>query len=197
MSEQIVIGGNVQRKSLVVKLKDADTGAVEAAFARYEVNDLDGDWTLPGAFSEGDGVPMSMYGHRSWDGEPAIGKGTIQVEGGQAVFDGHFNLAMHSGREVFESVKFLGDLQEWSYGYDILETGELTDELRGKGVVRVLKKIKVHEISPVLKGAGIDTHTVTVKQKDAEDFAIKGLALKEFARFVQTRNRLRTLKRMR
>ena len=191
MSDQLMFNRDTPRKAITVKIKDADKGEVEAAFSTFEVKDHDADWTLPGAFDDGGPVRLSMYGHRSWDGEPAIGKGVIRVEGDHAIFDGGFNLAMHSAREVFESIKFMGDLQEWSYGYDVIETGELTEELRQKGVARVLKKIKVHEVSPVLLGAGIDTHTVVVKQKDDAEPEIKELAIKEFARFVRTRNRLR------
>ena len=64
----------------------------------------------------------------------------------------------------------------------------MTDELRG--ATRVLAKLAVDEASQVLKGAGIDTQTVVVKQKKEEAAVVQGLAIKELARFERTRNRL-------
>jgi hypothetical protein len=51
-------------------------------------------------------------------------------------------------------------MQEWSYGFDVLDYDFTT--IDGQRV-RVLKKLKVYEVSPVLLGAGIGTRTVTVK----------------------------------
>jgi len=51
-------------------------------------------------------------------------------------------------------------LTEWSYGFRVLES---TDEVRDGKSIRVLSKLDVFEVSPVVKGAGIDTHTVDIK----------------------------------
>ena len=52
------------------------------------------------------------------------------------------------------------------------DVDELPEELRGAD--RVLTKLEVFEVSPVLKGAGIDTQTVVVKNQvnslDPESF---------------------------
>lgn len=152
----------MERKQLRVEIKDAEKGIVRAAFARMEVKDHDGDWTLPGAFGE-QKVRVSAYGHASWMGELPVGKGTITEQEGEAVAELRFFMNTASGREHFETVKEMGDLQEWSYGFDVLETGEITEELDQMGVRRVLKKLKVHEVSPVLLGAGVGTRTLAVK----------------------------------
>src|SRR3546814_6704026 len=58
------------------------------------------------------------------------------------------------GRDTFETVKALSEdgLQEWSYGFDIDEYA--FGEVDGQRV-RYLDRLTVHEVSPVLLGAGI------------------------------------------
>ncbi len=153
-----------ERKGIVAfEIKDADKGHIEAVFATFNVKDKDADWTLPGAFEEGADVLIGAYGHRTWFGEPPVGKGVIKASETDARLVGQFFLDTFEGREHFAVIKNLGAKQQWSYGYDVKETGELTDELEQKGVRRVLKKLFVHEISPVLVGAGIGTRTVAAK----------------------------------
>ena len=92
-----------------------------------------------------------------------------------------------AGQETFKVLKGLGPLGEYSYGYDVLETGVVTEEMKEKGVRRVLTKQKVFEISPVLVGAGVGTRTVVIKQQAQEDTPKEekdnGLAIRELARF--------------
>ncbi len=166
-----------ERKSLRVEIKDAEKGIVRAAFATLESKDKDNDYTLPGAFGKQQ-VLVSSYGHGSWMGKLPVGKGTISEKDGEAVADLQFFMSTQHGREHFEVVKETGDLQEWSYGFDVKKTGEITEDLREKGVVRVLEKLKVHEVSPVLKGAG-DTRTLAVKcdSCEAKDGEQKGTQL--------------------
>ncbi len=151
-----------ERKTLRVEIKDDEKGIVTAAFAKLGVMDLDGDITLPGAFGS-QKVGVSAYGHNSWMGELPIGRGTISEKDGEAVAELKLFMSTQNGRDHFEVIKGMGDLQEWSYGFDVKETGEVTEEMRQQGVRRVLKKLKVHEVSPVMRGAGIDTRTLGVK----------------------------------
>ena len=151
-----------ERKSLRVEIKDDEKGIVTAAFAKLGVMDLDGDITLPGAFGS-QKVGVSAYGHNSWMGELPIGRGTISEKDGEAVAELKLFMSTQNGRDHFEVIKGMGDLQEWSYGFDVKETGEVTEEMRLRGVRRVLKKLKVHEVSPVMRGAGVDTRTLAVK----------------------------------
>lgn len=151
-----------QKNTLRVEIKDAEKGLVTAVFAKLGVKDLDDDYTLPGAFGT-QSVRVSAYGHGSWMGELPVGRGTISEKDGEAVAELKFFMSTQHGREHFEVVKEMGDLQEWSYGFDVAETGEISEELRQQGVRRVLKKLKVHEVSPVVLGAGVGTRTLAVK----------------------------------
>jgi HK97 family phage prohead protease len=180
-------------KSIRFEVKDASKGIVVAKFATLNVKDFDDDLTLKGAFEEGAAVAISAYGHRSWSGSMPVGKGAIRTDGDDVLMEGQFFLNTSAGKETFEVVKEMGAQQEWSYGFDILEGGLLTEELRQKGVRRVLKKLKVYEVSPVLVGAGVDTTTLSVKEKLIADAAEKETgtdARRELVKFLKTRARL-------
>lgn len=159
-----------------VSIKNADEGVIEAVFATFNIKDLDGDVTLPGAFEDGAEVQISSFGHASWGPsrgsssvpQPPVGKGQIKVVGDEARLEGRFFLKTQAGRDHFELVKEMGDLQEWSYGYDTLEASPGT--FKGEPV-QFLKRQKVYEVSPVLKGAGIGTRTVAVKEAVRKTFA--------------------------
>lgn len=141
------------------ELKMDEAGIVELAFAQFNVIDSDGDVTLPGAFPAKD-VPMSAYGHTSWDGALPVGKGTISELGNWAIFKGQFFMDTTAGRETHATLKGLGPLAEFSYGYNVLDGEPGTFE--GKRV-RFLKALDPFEISPVLKGAGLGTHLRAIK----------------------------------
>lgn len=142
------------------ELKDADRGEVRAIFSTLEVIDADGDVTRPGAFEDGAPVRISAYGHASWMGALPVGKGTISAGEKEAVLEGRFFLDTSGGRDTFGVVKEMGELQEWSYGYDVAKSSE--GEFAG-AQVRFLEKLVVHEVSPVLLGAGVNTRTLAVK----------------------------------
>lgn len=140
-------------------LKVADTGYIEAAFAQLNVVDHDGDVTLPGAFPAKE-VPMSAYGHTSWEGALPVGKGSISEDGEWAVFTGQFFMDTTHGRDAFETVKGLGPLAQFSYGYNVLDSER---GMRDGKAVRMLKSLDPFEVSPVLMGAGLGTHTRAIK----------------------------------
>jgi HK97 family phage prohead protease len=176
------------------EIKDADKGMVSAIFARFNVKDYDGDITVPTAFEDGAEVLISAYGHRSWMGLKPVGKGVIRVEKEYAVLDGQFWMDTVEGKETFTVVKNAGSLQEWSYGFDVTKTGEVTEAMRQAGVNRVLEGLKVYEVSPVMIGAGVDTQTIDVKEEKEppapREDPNRSAILKEFARFEATRARL-------
>jgi HK97 family phage prohead protease len=138
--------------------KDADTASLRAVFSTFGVVDHDGDVTLPTAFTDGQPIPM-VWSH---DWSRPIGRGAIKVLPDRAVFEGRF-FTTAAGREAYESVKQMGDLQEYSYGYAPLEAepGVLDGQ-----PVRFLKKLHVFEMSPVLVGAGVGTGTERLKAAD-------------------------------
>jgi hypothetical protein len=143
-------------------LKLDDQGHLKAAFAQLNVIDSDGDVTLPGAFPRKD-VPMSAYGHTSWEGALPIGKGTISEEGDWAVFEGDFFMSTTHGHDAYVTVKGLGELAEYSYGYNVLDAER--GQFKGKPA-NFLKSIDPFEVSPVLKGAGVGTHTIAIKSDE-------------------------------
>lgn len=145
-----------------VEFKDAGHGQVEAVFATLNVEDHDGDVTLPGAFKSGTAVKISAYNHASWQGALPVGKGRIYEEGDNVVFRGEF-FDTTNAQDTRKTLVGLGEMGEWSYGFDVEDSAP--GEFKGKNV-RFLKSMAVHEVSPVLMGAGIGTHTRSVKSAD-------------------------------
>jgi hypothetical protein len=151
----------MDKKSLArFEVKDETKGEVEAVFATLNVKDHDGDVTVPGAFDNGAEVVISAYNHKSWEGALPVGKGVISEVGNEVVMKGQFFLNTTAGRDTFEVVKQLGGRQEWSYGFNVDESEH--GEFEGKSA-RILKKMTVHEVSPVLRGAGLGTRTTHAK----------------------------------
>ena len=174
------------RKSLTdVAIKDADQGLVEAVFATFDVIDLDGDVTRKGAIPDGTPVVISAYNHQSHKGALPIGKGTVHEVGNQAVLKGQFFMDTTHGRDAFATVKALSadGLQEWSYSLQDIESKRATVD--GKSV-REITRVKIKEVSPVLIGAGIDTHTVDVKDATTKFSELKAAALDGVASLVDT-----------
>jgi phage head maturation protease len=143
-----------------VEIKSADKGQVTAVFSTFDVLDSDGDITLKGAFTEGAEAPISQYGHTSWGGALPVGKARLRTTGKEAILDGQFFMDTTHGRDAFLTVKELGNLGQWSYGYRVLDAsyGEVDGEQ-----VRYLRKLGVDEFSPVLVGAGVNTRTLATK----------------------------------
>lgn len=150
-----------------VEIKDESKGEVTAVFATLGVRDHDGDFTREGAFTDGAPVRISAYGHKSWQGQLPVGKGVIRLKGKRAVLEGQFFMNTTHGRDTFETIKQLSEagLQEWSYGFDIDEYA--FGEVDGQRV-RYLDRLTVHEVSPVLLGAGIGTRTLSAKGRDLD-----------------------------
>lgn len=159
----------MERKSIGFKLDDEKEGTFVARIATLDVMDKDGDVTIPGAFQKGAAILISAYQHGSWMGNLPVGKAVINESGDEVLGVGEFNLKTEAGNEHYQAVKFSGELQEWSYGFKVLEVGsekELdswTDDHDGARPQRILKKLQVFEMSPVLLGAGVDTATLAIK----------------------------------
>lgn len=164
----------METKSLDVEMKDEAKGEVTAVFSTLKVRDSDGDVTKVGAFEDGAEVVISAYGHASWEGRLPVGKGVIRTTSKEAILEGKFFLETTAGRDTFEVVKQLGKLGQWSYGYDVLK--DSISEIDGKRS-RVLERLKVHEVSPVLLGAGVNTRTTSAKSNNTLTFADEGEAV--------------------
>jgi len=136
-----------------------EEGDITVAFAQLDVVDRDQDLTVAGAIPS-KSVAMSAYGHTSWLGELPTGRGDTREESGWGIFAGKFFMDTDQGRNAHATVKAMADLQEWSYGYLPLD---YAFEQRDGQQIRVLKKLDIFEVSPVLVGAGIGTHTRGIK----------------------------------
>jgi HK97 family phage prohead protease len=148
-----------------IQLKeDGEAGEFTAVFSRFNVIDHDRDVTLPGAFTDGEKVRISYWGHR-WQDLP-VGRGVIHQDAETAWVDGKFFLDTEAGKETYLTVKNLGELQEWSYGFDIREAERGVFEEQD---VQFLRALKVYEVSPVMLGAGIGTGTTDIKTKPEDD----------------------------
>ena len=146
-----------------LEVKDDEPGRVTAVIATFNVIDRDGDVILPGAFVDGQEVPLVAAHDWSMDGW--IGKGVIRVTDTEAIFDGQFWLDTTDGAEAYKKVKNMGDLQQWSWGFHVPEGAARTGVFQGQ-TVRFLGEdvpLEVNEASPVLVGAGVGTRTLSVK----------------------------------
>src|SRR5210317_914545 len=105
-------------KAIDFELKQEAEGKVSAVFSVFNSLDSDGDVVLPGSiksgFKSGD-VPM-VWAHK-WD--MPIGKGQIEQDDHKATFKGQFFMDTESGREAYNLVKAMGDLQQWSFGFKV------------------------------------------------------------------------------
>lgn len=153
-------------KNLTVKEID-DAGHGLAKIATLTAVDHDGDTYQAGAFGWKEGgdqwVPILPAHDRK---AMPLGKARVYEHGDEALADFHLNLNSAAGREWHSALKF--DLEkgnavgEWSYGYDVLDA---LDEQRMQKRVRVIKRVDVHEVSPVIRGAGIGTGTLSIKSR--------------------------------
>lgn len=128
--------------------------------------DSDGDVTSKSTFTDGAPVVVSAYGHKSWDGDLPVGKGTITTTDTEAVADLKFFLNTTHGRDTFETIKGVSEagLQEWSYSLEnvVAKTGELNGQR-----ANFIESTVVKEVNPVLRGASVNTRTLAVKNDDA------------------------------
>jgi len=153
-----------------VELKADKPGSFTAKFATLNVIDHDGDVILSGAIPAGKEVLISSYMHNSWYDALPVGKGVIRIENDDALIDGQFNLNTETGKEHYEAVKFAPELQEWSFGFRIKAIDEESEWNENPKVWRVIKELDIFEVSPVLRGAGIDTRVLSIKSDNPSPF---------------------------
>ena len=72
-----------------------------------------------------------------------------------------------SGKEAYNIVKNMGDLQQWSFGYKVDDSERGTFQDGEKEIdARYLKGLTVFEVSPVLVGANQETYTMAIKSNN-------------------------------
>jgi len=153
-------------KNLTVTEMD-DTGKGLALIADLSKVDNDNDGYAKGAFAWKEQWAQLLTAHNL--NMIPFGKARIFEDGDFAFAELHLNLEVQAGREWHSALKFDlangSPIQEWSYGYTALEFERVFRELR-KG--RILKKVDVHEVSTVVRGAGTTTGTLSMKNLKAQ-----------------------------
>ena len=186
MNEELKRPDNLSFKNAPIELKeDGDTRYIEAVFSLFETIDSDNDVTKANALRSGyTGNKVPLVWNHDWS--KVIGRGVIETDNQKAVFKGYF-LNTEAGKEAYETVKAMQDMQQFSYGFQVMKSTKGTHiDSKGEEVpVRVLEDVKVWEVSPVLVGAqqnsfvqalksglqtfdDVDTESEEVKQDEEE-----------------------------
>tara|TARA_Y100000593_G_scaffold86112_1_gene164251 strand:+ start:6826 stop:7620 length:795 start_codon:yes stop_codon:yes gene_type:complete len=161
---------NMQHKTVNIITTDEVEGKVQAVFSNFNEVDSDGDVVMPNSIKSGYGERgVAMVWAHDW--KDVIGRGQIVQDDKRAVFKGQFIMDTERGRDAFNTVKAMGDLQQWSFGYEVLdsENGMFKKDNNEEIEVRFLKDVKVWEVSPVLVGANQNTYTMSVKGDEQEE----------------------------
>jgi hypothetical protein len=151
-----------------LKMDGEGEGTFEAAFVNLNAIDHDGDGYDTGAIGE-QKVMISQWNHGSWgDGVDAlpIGVGKTFERDGWGVVSGAFDMDDEDAVKTYRKVKYLYDRGfpvEWSFA---LPKADWRMEERDGRQVRVFTDIEIPEVSPVLMGAGIDTHLTAIKGRE-------------------------------
>ena len=186
MNEELKRPDDLSFKNAPIELKeDGDTRYIEAVFSLFDTIDSDNDVTKANSLRSGyTGNKVPLVWNHDWS--KVIGRGIIETDNQKAVFKGYF-LNTEAGKEAYETVKAMQDMQQFSYGFQVLKSSKGTHiDSKGEEIpVRVLEDVKVWEVSPVLVGAqqnsfvqalksglqtydDVDTEFEEVKQEDEE-----------------------------
>ena len=145
---------NLSFKNAPIELKeDGDKRYIEAVFSLFDTIDSDNDVTKANALRSGyTGNKVPLVWNHDWS--KVIGRGIIETDNQKAVFKGYF-LNTEAGKEAYNTVKEMQDMQQFSYGFQVMKSSKGTHiDSKGEEVpVRVLEDVKVWEVSPVLVGA--------------------------------------------
>lgn len=154
-------------KALTIEKMDG-SGTGLARIAQLSAVDSDGDTYAKGAFSwkpKGEQWAPMLPAHDRR--AMPLGKVRVYEDGDFAFAELALNLQTQAGRDWHETLKFdlaTGNpVQQWSYGYEIVD-GDY--QVRGDARVQVIKRVDVHEVSPVVRGAGVGTATLSIKSAE-------------------------------
>ena len=160
----------------IASAKMTDEGEITAVIANIGRLDHDKDYLEKGAFGQQE-VAISAWGH-DWSKEPT-GRGVVFEQGDNVLFKGKFfdtpaGQAAHAvAREMSKSSGSdrPNGILEWSYGFHLKDGGYAEREIDGNTQsVFVMKDIDAFEVSPVYRGAGVNTYTIEAKRKKALEF---------------------------
>ena len=155
----------IKTKKMTVKEINGEGRALAVIVDDLSAVDHDGDTYVAGAFSwKGDGNQWAMIVPAHQRQHMPLGKVRIYEEGGAVLAEMWFNLETQAGSEWHKTLSFDVEngnpVQEWSFGYTL---PDFDFRQEGSKRIRVLKRVDVYEVSPVLRGAGLRTRTLDVK----------------------------------
>lgn len=134
-------------------------GRLKAAFSVFDELDSDQDIVRKSAFQDGQAVPL-VWAH---DWTTPIGKGVVRLTDKHAEFDGAFFTDTSAGLDAYRTVKAMGELQEFSFGFEIKESRRIKHQDKD---AREITKVTLFEVSPVLVGANRNTRTLAIKGQE-------------------------------
>ncbi len=145
--------------------KAEEDGSFEAKLGVLSVLDKDNDIPQPGMFK---GHPVMVLPAHSQQHVP-LGKAKIIERGGSFYAAGKLNLDIPAARDWHSALKFdlaniSPPIQQWSWGFSVMSGGAEVYDQNGKQV-RSLKSVDEREVSPVLRGSGLDTGTLNIKSE--------------------------------
>jgi hypothetical protein len=160
---------NIERKTIGATIKQAgEDGSFEAAIATFGAVDKDGDIVERGAFGVAPVFVLPAHDSQS----VALGKARIEERGDLAIAVGQFNLEIQAAQEWSSSLKFdlanPPSVQEWSWGFRIPDGGSKMETIVGE-TVRIINKVDLFEVSPVLRGASVGTRTMSAKAEGDDE----------------------------
>lgn len=149
-----------------VTVKDDGVGEFQVAFSPTDVIDLDDDIIRRSAIEDGLKLP-AMWGHAQYD--MPLGIGVVSHNETHAILTGKF-IDSTAGRDARATVKETAEIQELSWGFNIVESNIINVDGR---TVREITKTRPHEVSFVLRGAAGpgNTHVQGVKSDGGMRFA--------------------------
>ena len=157
------------------KVLDDEKGTFEAYVSIFNNVDYADEVIVKGAFKESllRKMPKIAWSH-NWD--QIIGKVLTAIEDERGLkIKGQLVLSVQKAKEAYDLMK-AGATNEFSIGYCIQEASY---EQRGDKQVRVLSKLDLYEISPVLSGCNPDTELISIKSKTEEKPEEKTEEIKE------------------
>jgi HK97 family phage prohead protease len=134
----------------------SEEGKIEAVISTFDIVDRDGEIVSRSAFKDGQPLPM-VWAH---DWAKPIGKGVIKVEPTRAVFKGQLFLDTTLGLDAYRTMKAMGDLQEFSWGF-LTKKADFV-EIDGEEHRRILET-EAFEASAVLVGSNPETGLLAIK----------------------------------
>lgn len=136
----------------------SDAGVISGYASRFNIKDQGGDIVVPGAYTKTltERHPRMLWNH---DSDFPIGRWTKIAEDEKGLYvEGQLALATTKGRDVFELIK-MGAVDGLSIGYRSLKA-------ENRGSARILKELRLFEISVVAFPMQVEAGVSSVKAMD-------------------------------